>query len=107
MLSNFVKSIELESVKISSFGDNGVKYGKNDLMKTLKKLMKMSADQERLFKNRIDLIPEIKMDIEIIADFVDNYSKEEKVDFEEVVGYFYALEKKDKDAILERIKTRL
>lgn len=40
----------------------------------------------------------------MLVDFVNTYSQEEKIHSEKVVEYFHALQKKDKAAVLKKIK---
>lgn len=69
----------------------------------------MSAEQEKLLRDKIFQIPEIKfeIDMEVFVDFVIIYAQEENIEWEIVLDKFIALRKEDKDAILEKIKSKI
>ena len=66
----------------------------------------MKSDQENLLKNRLEKLPEIRITVDVIVDFVNIYCLEENIDTEKVLNYFHALEEKDKDVVLENLKTK-
>ena len=57
-------------------------------------------------KNRLDKIPEIRIELDALVDFVIVYGLEENIDFNKVLNYFHALEDKHKKRTLERLKTK-
>ena len=69
-------------------------------------MIEMKSDQEKLFKKRLDKIPEIRITVDAIVDFVNTYSLEENIDFKQVINHFHALEEKDKEVVLESLKTK-
>ena len=69
-------------------------------------MIEMNFDQEEIFKTRLDKIPEIRITVDAIVDFVNNYSQEENIDFKKVINNFHALEEKDKEVVLESLKTK-
>lgn len=63
----------------------------------------MNSDQEKLFKIRVDKIPEIRISMDAIVDFITIYSQEENINFKKVIGYFQMLTDQDRKILLENV----
>ena len=66
----------------------------------------MNTDQEKLFKTRVDKIPEIKISMDTIVDFLNQYSQAENIDFKKVLDNFETLTDKGKKIVLEYVEIR-
>lgn len=63
----------------------------------------MNSDQEKLLKIRVDKIPEIRISMDAIVDFITIYSQEENINFKKVIGYFQMLTDQDRKILLENV----
>ena len=68
--------------------------------------MEMQSDQKKLLESRLEKLPEIRITKDVIADFVNLFSLEESLDIEKVLSFFHVLQKKDKEVILEHLRTK-